>query len=219
MRSPMRSGPAPTSIVLDSLGLLAAYDPTADCWVEVGRVPGEPWAWRLYTDGTALLVESRRWDEPVEMRALDPATMTWSEPAVGPLDREASEGGGAWVDGQLVYVTWYPLDDGAGAPNATFDPTTLTWSTFEHDCATPASGTLAVEGLLVASDGRRALDGETLACVEMPAGPRRLNGTERLLWTGRELIAWSGIRSLPAGPRRDGLVFRPSGSPEGRSRP
>jgi hypothetical protein len=139
--------------------------------------------------------------------------MAWSEPAVGPLDREASEGGGSWVDGRLVYVTWSPLDDGAAAGNAVFDPAAMTWSAFEHDCATPASGTLAVDDLLVATDGRRALDGRTLACLDLPAPPRRLNGTERLLWTGRELIAWSGIRSLPGGPRRDGLVFRPTGSP------
>lgn len=200
-------------VVVDSLGLLVAYDPAADCWVELGRVPGDPWAWRLYAAGDALLVESRRWDEPVEMRAFDPATMTWSEPALSPLDREASEGGGAWVDGRLVYVTWSPLDEGGGAANATFDPKTMTWSAFEHDCVTQASGTLPAEGLLVASNGRRTLHGSTLACLDLPAPPRRLNGTERALWTGRELIAWSGLRSLAGAPRRDGLVFRPTATP------
>ena len=31
-----------------------------------------------------------------------PVSMDWSEPLVGPLDREASEGGGSWVDGWLL---------------------------------------------------------------------------------------------------------------------
>jgi hypothetical protein len=199
-------------VVVDSLGLLAAYDPAADRWVELGRVPGEPWAWRLYPAGSSLLVESRRWDEPVEIRAFDPATLTWSEPSAGPLHREASEGGGVCVDGRLVYLTWSPLGDEAGASHATFDPVTMAWSTFEHDCFTTASGILEAEGLLIASDARRALDGRTLACVDLPVPPRRLNGTERAVWTGRELIAWSGLRSLDSAPRRDGLVFRPTGT-------
>ncbi len=197
-------------IVADSLGLLAAYDPAADCWVELGQVPGVPWVWRLYAGGPALLAESRRWDQPVEMRALDLATMTWSEPVQGPLDREVSEGGGVWLDDRLVYLTWYPLDEAAGAANAIFLPATMSWSTFEHACTTSASGTLAVDGLLVASDLRRALDGTTFDCIELPAAPRRLNGTERLVWTGDELIAWSGIRSLPEPPRRGGLILRPT---------
>lgn len=197
-------------IVVDSLGLLAAYDPAADCWLELGHVPGEPWAWHLYLAAPSLLVESRRPDAPVELRAFDPASMTWSEPLVGPLDREASEGGGVWVDGRLVYLTWYALDETAGAANAIFDPATMAWTTFEHDCGTPASGTVAAGDLLVASDGRRALDGRTLACLHLPAPPRRLNGTERMLWTGDELIAWSGIRALPEPARRGGYLFRPS---------
>ncbi len=196
-------------IVADSMGLLAAYDPAADCWAELGRVPGEPWVWHLYQAGPTLLVESRRWDEPVEMRAFDPAAGIWSEPFVGPLDQAASEGGGSWVDDRLVYVTWLgPMDD--GAPNAIFDPATMSWSTFEHDCGTRASGTLKVNDLLIASNGRRALDGRSLACLDLPASPRRLNGTERMVWTGSELIAWSGIKSLPEPPRRGGLVFRPA---------
>jgi hypothetical protein len=200
-------------IVADSLGLLAAYDPAADCWLELGHVPGEPWVWRLYAGSPSLLVESRRWDAPVEVRAFDLSSMTWSEPLVGPLDREASEGGGSWVDGRLIYLTWYPLDETAGAANAILDPTTMTWTTFEHDCGTPASGTVAAGDLLVASDGRRALDGRTLACLDLPGPPRRLNGTERMLWTGDELIAWSGIRSLPEPARRGGYLFRPAGTP------
>jgi hypothetical protein len=199
-------------IVVDSLGLLAAYDPVADCWLELGHVPGEPWVWRLYAAGPSLLVESRRWDAPVEVRAFDLATKTWSEPLAGPLDREASEGGGSWVDGRLVYVTWFPLHETAGGANGILDPATMTWSTFDHDCGTPASGTVVAGGLLVASDGRRALDGRTLACLDLPPPPRRLNGTERMLWTGDELIAWSGIRSLPEPARRGGYLFRPAGS-------
>ena len=197
-------------IVADSMGLLAAYDPAADCWVELGRVPGQPWVWHLYQAGPHLLVESRHWDEPVELRTFDPATGIWSGPMLGPLDRDASEGGGSWVDGRLVYVTWYGDMHDGGALNAIFDPATMTWSTFDHDCATRASGTLAVGDLLIASDGRRALDGRSLACLDLPAPPRRLDGTERMVWTGSELVAWSGIKSLPEPPRRGGLVFRPA---------
>jgi hypothetical protein len=196
-------------IVVDGLGSLAAWDPAADCWVDLGAVPGEPWATHLYLAGPSLLVESRRRDEPIELRAFDPATQTWSAPSVGPLSSEQSESGGAWSDGRLVYLDWYP-PVAAEPMAAQFDPDTMTWSTLDPDCHANASGSLAVDGVVLSSDVRRALDSQTLACLEVPAAPRRLNGTERLLWTGRELIAWSGIRSLPEGPLRTGLRFRPA---------
>jgi hypothetical protein len=71
-----------------------------------------------------------------------------------------------------------------------FDPATMTWATFEHDCRSRLSGTLVVEDLLVSADGRHALDADTFDCLDLPAPPRRLNGTERMVWTGSELIAW-----------------------------
>jgi hypothetical protein len=197
-------------IVVDGLGSLAAYDPAADCWVDLGEVPGEPWATHLYLAGPSLLVESRRGDEPIEVRAFDPATRAWSEPSGGPLSSEQSESGAVWSDERLVYMDWYAAGDDAQPAAARFDPATMTWTTFDPDCAANASGSMAVDGLVLASDVRRALDGRTLACVEVPTPPRRLNGTERLLWTGRELIAWSGIRSLPQGALRTGLRFRPA---------
>jgi hypothetical protein len=196
-------------IVVDGLGSLAAYDPAADCWAPLGEVPGDPWATRLYVAGPTLLVESRRRDDPIEVRAFDPSTSTWSEPSAGPLSSERSEGGGAWSGGRLTYVDWYPPED-VEPVAATFDPATMTWSALDPDCQANASGSLAVDGLVVASNVRRAFDDRTLDCIAVPAPPRRLNGTERLLWTGRELIAWSGIRSLPEGPLRTGLRFRPA---------
>ena len=194
-------------VAVDALGLLAAYDPVADCWSELGRVPGEPMAWRLYLVDGRLLVESRRWDEPVELRAFDPATGEWSEPAVGLLDREASERGAVTSGDSLVYITW----DGSlepGTANARFDPATMTWAAFEHDCETRASGTVAAGNLLVAASGERALDAETLACVVLPEPPRALDGTERLVWTGTDLIAWSGIRPEQMTPRTGGYILR-----------
>jgi len=194
-------------VVVDALGALAAYDPVADCWSELGSVPADPTAWRLYLADGRLLVESRRWDEPVELRAFDPATGEWSEPAVGPLAREASERGAVEAGGSLVYITW----DGSlepGTANARFDPVTMAWAEFEHDCATRASGTVAAGTLLVAASGARALDSETLACVVLPDPPRALDGSERLVWTGADLIAWSGIREERMIPRTGGYVLR-----------
>jgi len=193
-------------VVVDALGALVAYDPVADCWSELGNVPGEPAAWRLYLADGRLLVESRRWDEPVELRAFDPATDEWSEPVVGPLDREASERGAVESDDSLVYITW----DGSlepGTANARFDPATMAWAEFEHDCMTRASGTVVAGNLLVAESGERALDAETLACVDLPDPPRALDGSERLVWTGTDLIAWSGIRQEQMTPRTGGYIL------------
>lgn len=198
-------------IVSEGLGLIAAYDPVADSWNELGEVPGsEGFVWHLYQHGSRLLVESRTPDGIVEMRSFDPASGAWSEPVVAPLDRFASQSGGRWSDGSLVYVTWRDASEYDGAANAAFDPATMSWSVVEHDCTTRSSRTIEADGLLVASNGRRALDPASLTCIEMPDPPRRLNGTEATVWTGSELIAWSGLRSLPEPPRRGGLVFEPA---------
>lgn len=197
-------------VVAEGLGLIAAYDPAADCWTELGRVPSEQgFVWHLYQNGPRLLVESRTPDDVVAMRSFDLASGEWSDPAVAPLDRRASESGGVWMDGSLVYVTWRDASEYDGAANAVFDPSTMSWSVFEHHCTTRASRTIEANGSLIASDGRRALDPETLTCIDIPKAPRTLNGTEATVWTGSELIAWSGIRSLPEPPRRGGLVFEP----------
>lgn len=128
---------------------------------------------------------------------------------MAPLDRRASESGGVWSDESLDYITWRDASEYDGAANAAFDPSTMSWSVFEHHCTTRASRSIEAGDLLVSSDGRLALDPATLTCIEMPKPPRTLNGTEAIVWTGTELIAWSGIRSLPEPPRRGGLVFEP----------
>ena len=142
------------------------------------------------------------------MRRFDPATGEWSEPAIAPFDVAGRDSGGFWVGDELVYVTWAETDDYDGA-SAAFDPATMTWARFEHDCTTRASRTIEAGGVLMSSDGRRALDLVTLACTALPKPTRSLNGTESFVWTGDELIAWGGVReSLP--PRRSGTLYRPA---------
>jgi hypothetical protein len=192
---------------------MSAYDPAGDCWVELPAMPGDDLAWALYLIGPDVLVESRdRTEGVVSMRSFDLETQTWSDPVAGPLDVEAVRGGGSVIDGRVVYVSWAETgDEDGGAWDAVFDPSTMSWSTFEHDCETRAFGTTTVVGdVLIANDGRRALDGRTFDCVDLPLPPRTFNGTEVLVWTGSEFIVWSGIRSLPEPLRRGGFVYTAS---------
>jgi hypothetical protein len=203
-------------VVVEGLGLVAAYDPKADCWVELGRVPGDPWAWHLYQVGPSLLIESRNRDKGVSIRSFDPANATWSPPNTAPLSVGVAENGASVIDGVLVYVSW--AGDSAGGPAViVFDPKTMAWSKFEHECATADVGTVVIDALLVSGDGRRALDPATLACSALAEPPRELNGTETRTWTGDELLVWSGLRSLPEPPRRAGLRYRPAPAEEAPS--
>lgn len=195
-------------VVVEGLGLVAAYDVGGDCWVELGRVPGDGFAWHLYESGSSLLVESRERVGGVTMHAFDPVSASWSAPAVSQLDVGASESGGVWVDDSLLFVSWAQSGDSTGRWHAMFDPGTSTWSSVALDCRTDAYGTVEAGDLLVASDGRRALKPGTRTCVHLPAPPRRLNGTESMVWTGSELIAWSGIRSPIDRELRSGLALR-----------
>ncbi len=200
-------------LVLGPRGDLSAYEPGADCWLELPAMPGDDWATGLYQVGSRFLVESRdRTEDVVSMRAFDPATGTWSDPIPGPLAPQAAQNGGSVIGDRIVYVSWIETDDEAGSAwDAVFDPVTMSWSTFEHDCETPAFRPTIVAGdVLIANDGRRALDGMTLACIDLPKPPRDFNGTEILVWTGSELIVWSGIRSLPEPLRRGGFVYTAS---------
>ena len=161
-------------IVVDAPGSVSAYDPATDSWLELPPVPGDGTAWAAYWTGSEVLVESRSETAGVTMAVLDPVAGTWSEPIPGPLDIAAVRSGGTWIDGRVMYVSWSETDDEAtGAWNAAFDPSTRTWSTFEHDCDTNAYGrTVAAGELLVANDARRALDSRSFACTELPAPPR-----------------------------------------------
>jgi len=179
-------------VVVESDGLVAALDVTADCWTELGRVPGDSVAWHLYLDGPRLLVESRD-RGTTSVRSFEPTTGVWSEPAVASFEVAGRQSGAYWADDVLKFISWTQSDSSDGA-SAMFDPATMTWARTDHDCKTAASRSIDADGLLVSADGRRVLDPATLACTVVPKPPRRLNGTESTLWTGSELIAWGGTR-------------------------
>ena len=209
-------------LVLDWSGDLSAYEPLADCWLELPPMPGDDSASGLYQVGSRLLVESRDWAaDSVSMRTFDPATGAWSDPVPGPLASLAAENGGSVIGDRVVYVSWIKTDDEVtGVWDAVFDPATMSWSTFDHKCRTLAfRPSIVAEDTIIANDARRALDGTTLACFDMPKPPRRFNGTEILVWMGSKLIVWSGYREGPPPPRRGGFVYelRPDGLPTDRT--
>jgi hypothetical protein len=158
-------------VVVEIEGLVAAHDVEADRWTELGEGPGDGVAWNIYRDGPTLLIESRDFDTGTSMQRFDPVTGAWSEPAIAPFEVAGRSAGGSWVGDALVYLTWAETDDYAGA-SAAFDPATMTWSRFEHDCTTSASRTIEADGLLVAADGRRALDPTTRTCIALPKPAR-----------------------------------------------
>lgn len=124
-------------IIVESDGLVAALDVAADCWTELGRVPGDGFAWNLYLDGARLLVESRD-HGTMSVRSFEPTTGAWSEPAVASFDVAARQSGAYWANDVFKFISWAQSDSSDGA-SAMFDPAAMTWARTDHDCKTAAT--------------------------------------------------------------------------------
>ena len=80
---------------------------------------------------------------------------------------------------------------------------------FSYACHTNGDASLAIGSLVIADDGRRALDPDTQECYQLPEPSARLLAADVLIWTGRDVISLSGVRSLAGPVKRAGLAYRP----------
>ncbi len=99
--------------------------------------------------------------------------------------------------------------------DATFDPATDTWTVLDYDCVGSAIGVWDGQ-LVISGRGSHALDPSTGQCYAFPDSviaedfsDRRAGDTR--VWTGRELILWSGDQGGEGGPPKlDAVSFTPA---------
>jgi hypothetical protein len=183
----------------------AAYDPVVDRWTELPAAPIRP-GWRTAVVAADRLVVIAFGDgatPPVQEATLDPTSWTWASADLT-------------VDPLMAGIDFVGIGDRILSPSTgmTFDPVTRTWGSVTT-CDRVWGGVwtgvrvIGVQG---------AWDAATDTCLDVPPSPPReppfndTNGREFAVavWTGEELITWSGgtggdIMWMP----RDGAAFRP----------
>ena len=202
----------------------AAYDPAADCWLEMPPVPlpelpenamtarADEWAVpSVHWTGEELLavvgrVESLGWTGVV---SFDPTSWDWTPRSLGPLDGTLVDP--ILADGLLWFMSDTPNDAYGGryTTNGTYDPATDTWAEIDAGCRVSTrratwTGRLIMEPYF----DRRAFDPDTGACYRTPASNDRARQWEPV-WTGREFLYWSGAYGDTLRAFRDGVVYRP----------
>jgi hypothetical protein len=183
----------------------AAYDPGSNSWAELPPAPIRP-DWRTAVVAADRLVVIAFGDgatPPVQEATLDPTTWTWASAdlRVDPLN--------AGTDFIAAGDRVLSLSTGM-----TFDPVTRTWDSVAT-CDRVWGGVWTGEQVIGVQG---AWDAATDRCLELPPSPPReppfndTNGREFAVavWTGEELITWSGgtggdIVWMP----KDGAAFRP----------
>ncbi len=198
----------------------AAYDPAADCWLEMPEAPlpelqenertlrvAEWGVASTHWTGTELLaVVVGPWPRhPTGTATFDLGSWTWTPGSIGPVAGDMVDP--VFADGRLWFMSEDPND--RHVTNATYDPITDTWVAHETGCPVNTrwatwTGRLIMEPY---SD-RRAFDPSTGQCFRTPPSKDRARQWEPV-WTGREFIYWSGAYGDTSHARPDGIVYRP----------
>ncbi|MEA2026079.1 MAG: hypothetical protein U9O18_05260, partial [Chloroflexota bacterium] len=199
----------------------AAYDPVADCWLQMPEVPlpelpENEHTWRdmewearsLHWTGDELLAVVGTDVErvPVGIVSFDPRTWTWDPGPQAPPSIRLSNP--ILADGLLWFMFEDTLDD--HIVDATYDPVTKLWAAVDIDC--PISSWRAVwTGRLIMEPmwDRHAYDPRTGQCFRTPRLKDRARTSGATVWTGREYIVWSGAYGDSGRAFPDGIVYRP----------
>jgi len=183
---------------------IAGYDVAGDCWLILPNPPIST-AWRLIGAGDRLVAWGSAWPAHASptISIMDMTSRTWGPPTTLPLDRDA--GTPVWIGGDELMVLREPSDDPDGDRAGTFDLAAGIWMPFDAAC--PVYGNVWTGQVLLGY--RNAYDPEAHACYRVPRSHDRNRREPVSLWTGRELILWSGGggEELPALP--DGVIYRP----------
>ena len=135
--------------------------------------------------------------------AWNPETDTWR--ALPDPGFRSMQGGPAVWTGHEMVVLW--------EANRAFDPATNRWRPVDNACG--AGGGSVWTGRYSIEYGK-AFDPQTGTCRNLPPEPERPGGGYREfgvdIWTGTQLIRWSGGNGGDGAPREnDGVAFEPNG--------
>lgn len=184
----------------------AAYDPAADSWRRLPDAPvGLNFGDALWTGQEVLLVGGQRFDSggfsnlrgEVIVASFDPASSRWRTiPRSGISAQSAT---GAWIDGELLVITYTPRSDGSRSWVRSRDA-------WEDRPSFPAEGCESVPVLVPA--GGRVFGGlcgivatydptaRTWTSVPLPASRPDGLGLGQAFWTGTSLIIARGDREV-----------------------
>jgi hypothetical protein len=184
----------------------AAYHPVDDTWERLPRLPSGTYVIGLTWTGSHVLAETQLFDgQSIDVAQLEPGSQAWVPGAPGPV--KPGVGPGLWMGDALVYLRG---DEEVAGPesNAAYYPDDDEWRPLERACDVDTIRGLAAKRLIVDHSARRAMDVDTGECHRYRNPPHRLYGGGARVWTGSEVIYWSGIASLIDPPERKGLALR-----------
>lgn len=208
-------------VVATDRGQVASFDLGNKCWAVLSTgglkrpapstsdVEARPRS--LHWTGHELLMTT--WHPPVDPNVfpgrsklwrLSPGGDEWED--TGPTPLTAGWPDGIWTGSRLLFLGG-PRDDAGSSQGAAFDPGAGTWEIFEQPCG-PSSRDAVWTGTLVMSRWS-ALDPATGTCLRLPESPGRTRYGPVEVWTGSELIVWSGGQGEELPPKPDGERFRP----------
>jgi len=192
----------------------AAYDPASDSWTELPPVPGEEGlGLALYSTGEAVFAltsTSADSEARFTFTRLDPGSGTWGPPSTGPLSWLA--GVPVWTGEAFTFLTYPSAPDQSldEAPlDGRYDPATDTWTVTENPCGLDTSAAVWDGSRIVDVTTRLAYDPASGTCAKIADPPRKARSRPLRIWTGTELLEFSGNTGEESPAKRDGIVYRP----------
>ncbi|MGI8794625.1 MAG: hypothetical protein ACR2H3_15875 [Acidimicrobiales bacterium] len=198
---------------------VAAYDPLTDTWTELPAVPAEPadampvghtLVLIAIDEGVYALSAPPGTDGTFSIARLDLSSGTWTALSTGPIS--ALAGIPVWTGESFVFRS-YPLapnDPGDGnARDGRYDPAADAWTVERNACGLDTTAAAWTGALILAVPDGLAYDPATETCYTLPAPPRAERSRALRVWTGTELLEFSGNTGEESPAKRDGVVYRP----------
>ncbi len=187
----------------------ATYDPLSDTWDPLPDIPDATAVIGLDWTGDRVLAatRSRSRNDHLGLASLDLETREWTLAAPSPLEyRRYLPHGQVWAGTELVLFTERRNDEEWSFTGA-YSPETDTWRTIDAECRVPPEDAVWT-GKLIVTRTRWALEPVSGKCVRLPDRRDRTRNEQVRVWTGREVIEWSGARGDDMTPLPDGIYLR-----------
>ncbi len=194
------------AVIANSRRQVATYEPATDAWTELPPAPGARQLQGLFWSGTEILAVTTPKDRGVaSVATLDLGAGAWSPPIEGPVS-EAVANEGMWAGDRLLFASGGPSTRTVPGVvmDATFDPAAGAWTVHDYDCVGSAIAVWTGE-LVISGSGSHALDPSTGQCYAFAGSEIADEFNERrawdtMVWTGHELVLWSGVEGGEGGP-------------------
>jgi hypothetical protein len=199
----------------------ATYDPVTDAWTDLPPMPGVEgstsipvsYPSSLYWTGDevfALTATSTDTEATLTFTPLDLAEGSWGAPSTGPLS--SFSGHPLWTGESFVFLSGPDDPDGSGDEpprDGHYDPANDAWAVTDNRCGLDTSDAVWTDTLILDAPVRLAYDPASDQCYTLPPRPSAERSQTLRLWTGREVLEWSGTTGEDSAVRRDGIAYQP----------